>query len=47
MKPLRPIYRMWFTAYYRWALANLTATNPTSPDLPWIVMRLHALENAQ
>jgi hypothetical protein len=47
IRSLNPVLRMWKVAYYRWALRSLSTRAPMHEDIPWLVLRIHALENAR
>lgn len=43
---LRPIWRMWCLAWWRWARNELSTRDPMHPDLPMIVRKVNELEAA-
>lgn len=47
LEGIAPIVRMWQLAWWRMARAQLTRRDPLHADIPAIVLRVHALENAQ
>jgi hypothetical protein len=47
MTSIRPVIDQIRLAWWRWAGRELTRRNPLHPDLPAIVLRIHALEARQ
>lgn len=48
MRALSPVAALWRTEivlrWWRWALCELTLTNPMHPDMTKIILRIRALE---
>jgi hypothetical protein len=47
MKSLAPIWRLWSLYWHRHALAQLSRRDPLHADVPFLVLKVHALENAR